>query len=146
MTLRRIATGTPVEAGQLVVLDPGAFHRGYEGGIGRTRVGVAAHRHGRPALARGPMPRGRRRRRRLPGRRHGGRPDRGLGRVGGAPRAAGARVGLGAEPPVVGAGMGAAAVLAPGTVLAVTGWVGEEGVGGVLRRDLVHVTGGDPQG
>ncbi len=54
-------------------------------------------------------------------------------------------VGLGVEPPIIGAGVGASGVLAPGTVLAVTGWVGEEGVGGVLERDLVLVTDGDPQ-
>jgi hypothetical protein len=36
-------------------------------------------------------------------------------------------------------------VLAAGTVLAVTGWVAEEGVGGVLHRELVLVTDGDPR-
>jgi Xaa-Pro aminopeptidase len=41
--------------------------------------------------------------------------------------------------------VGAASVLAPGTVLAVTAWVAEEGVGGVLQRDLVLVTGGGPR-
>jgi Xaa-Pro aminopeptidase len=54
-------------------------------------------------------------------------------------------VGLGAEPPVIGAGIGAGSVLPAGTVLAVTGWVGEAGVGGVLTRDLVLVTDGEPQ-
>jgi Xaa-Pro aminopeptidase len=49
-------------------------------------------------------------------------------------------MGLGAEPPVIGAGVGAGSVLAAGTVLAVTGWVSQAGVGGALIRDLVLVT------
>jgi Xaa-Pro aminopeptidase len=147
VTLRRIATDIPVDAGRLVALDPGAFHRGYEGGIGRTRVVGGAATGPQRALA--------------------ARCRDAVDAVVAACRAGATGadllaawaasgealpaeplahgVGLGAEPPVVGAGMGASAVLAPGTVLAVTGWVGEEGVGGVLRRDLVHVTAGDPQ-
>jgi hypothetical protein len=54
-------------------------------------------------------------------------------------------VGLGSEPPVIGPGLGVATVLAAGTVLAVTGWVAEEGTGGVLQRDLVLVTDGEPR-
>jgi len=38
VALRRLATGAPIEAGQLVVLDAGALHLGYEGGVGRTWV------------------------------------------------------------------------------------------------------------
>jgi Xaa-Pro aminopeptidase len=147
VALRRIATDVPIEAGQLVALDPGAFHRGYEGGLGRTRVVGRPASHGQRAL--------------------GDRCRTALdavvaacraGATGGdlvaawtscgevlpaAPLAHG--VGLGVEPPIVGAGVGAASVLAPDTVLAVTGWVAEEGVGGVLERDLVLVTDGDPQ-
>jgi Xaa-Pro aminopeptidase len=150
VALRRVATDAPVEAGQLVVLDPGAFHRGYEGGIGRTRVA-------------GPAPAGRQRSADA----LDVRCSEALAAVVAAcrPGATGADllaaweasgeappaaplaygVGLGVEPPIVGAGVGAASVLAPDTVLAVTGWVGEEGVGGVLRRDLVLVTDGSPQ-
>ena len=147
VALRRIATDAPIEAGQLVVLDPGAFHRGYEGGVGRTRVAgaVASDRQG--ALA--------------------ARCRSSLDAVVAACRAGATGadllaawtsggealpaaplahgVGLGVEPPIIGAGVGAACVVAPDTVLAVTGWVGEEGVGGVLERDLVLVTDGDPQ-
>lgn len=150
VALRRVATGAPVEAGQLVVLDPGAFHRGYEGGIGRTRVA-------------GPAPAGRERsfealdarcRDALAAAVAACRPGatgadllaawEGTGEpLPTAPVAHG--VGLGVEPPIVGPGVGAASVLAPDTVLAVTGWVAEEGVGGVLRRDLVLVTDGGPQ-
>ena len=147
VALRRIATDAPIEAGQLVVLDPGAFFRGYEGGIGRTRVAgadpggaqrdltarcrgaldavIAACRAGAAGAdlvdawtaAGEPLP--------------------------AAPLAHG--LGLGLEPPVVGPGLGASSVLAPATVLAVTGWVAEEGVGGVLERDLVLVTEGGPR-
>jgi Xaa-Pro dipeptidase len=144
---RRIATDTPIDAGQLVALDPGAFHRGYEGGIGRTRVvGGAASAAQRDLDARC---------------RDALAAVVAACRVGAAgadllaawassgealpaaPLAHG--VGLGIEPPVVGAGVGASSVLAPDTVLAVTGWVGREGVGGVLRRDVVLVTDGRPQ-
>ena len=147
VALRRIGTAAPIAAGQLVVLDPGAFHRGYEGGIGRTRVAGAAASPGQRALA-----------------------DRCRAAVDAVvaacrPAATGADlvaawtatgenlpaeplaigIGLGVEPPVIGAGLGGAATLAAGTVVAVTGWVAEDGVGGVLDRDLVLVTGGDPQ-
>ena len=146
VALRRVATGTPIEAGQLVVLDPGAFHRGYEGGIGCTRVAGGTSSDRQRSLAA-------RCRNALDAVVAACRP----GATGAdlvtawtssgealpaAPLAHG--VGLGIEPPVVGAGVGAAAVLASDTVLAVTGWVGQEGVGGVLHRDVVHVTDGDP--
>jgi Xaa-Pro aminopeptidase len=147
VALRRIATDTPIGAGQLVVLDPGAFHRGYEGGIGRTRAagGMASDRQRHLAA---------RCREALDAVVAACRPGAtGADLVAAwtssgevlpaAPLAYG--VGLGVEPPVVGAGVGASAVLAPDTVLAVTGWVGEEGVGGVLHRDVVLVTDGDPQ-
>jgi len=147
VALRRIATAAPIDAGQLVVLDPGGFHRGYEGGVGRTWVVGGAASDPQRALAR--------------------RCRTALdavvatcraGATGGdlvaawtslgeavpaAPLAHG--VGLGLEPPIIGAGVGAASVLAPDTVLAVTAWVGEEGVGGFLERDLVLVTDGDPR-
>lgn len=147
VALRRIATGAPIEAGQLVVLDPGGHYRGYEGGIGRTWVTGGAASDRQRALAR----------------RCRAALDAVLaacraGATGGdlvaawascgealpaAPLAHG--VGLGVEPPIIGAGVGAASALGPDTVLAVTGWVAEEGVGGFLERDLVLVTDGDPR-
>jgi Xaa-Pro aminopeptidase len=147
VALRRIATDEPIDAGRLVVLDPGAFHRGYEGGIGRTRVAGAEPTAAQRALAR----------------RCGAAVDAVVAAC--RPGATGADlvaawsatgealareplavgIGLGVEPPVVGAGLGATATLADGAVLAVTGWVAEEGVGGVLERDLVHVTGAGPE-
>jgi Xaa-Pro aminopeptidase len=139
---RRIATGVPLEAGQLVALDPGAFFRGYEGGVGRTRVvdGNASARQ--RALVR-------RCRVAVDAVVAACRPGaRGRDLVGAwtscgeacpaAPLAHG--MGLGAEPPVIGAGVGVGSVLAAGTVLAVTGWVSQAGVGGALIRDLVLVT------
>jgi Xaa-Pro dipeptidase len=147
VVLRRIATADPIDAGRLVVLDPGAFHRGYEGGIGRTRVAGAEPTSAQRTLAR-------RCRAAVDAVVAACRP----GTTGAAlvaawsatgealprePLAVG--VGLGVEPPVVGPGLGATATLAAGTVLAVTGWVAEEGVGGVLERDLVHVSGDGPR-
>lgn len=146
VALRRIATADPIDAGRLVVLDPGAFHRGYEGGIGRTRVAGAEPATAQRALAR-------RCRAAVDAVVAACRPGAtGADLVAawsatgealpGEPLAVG--MGLGVEPPVVGPGLGATAALAAGTVLAVTGWVAEEGVGGVLERDLVHVTGDAP--
>ncbi|WP_426574695.1 M24 family metallopeptidase [Aquihabitans sp. McL0605] len=142
VALRRLDRTEPIAAGQLVVLDPGAFYRGYEGGVGRTRA-VGGWTEDQRALA---------------------------GRAAAAkdaaitacrPGATGADlaaawtatgeplppvplatgVGLGMEPPVIdpGAGVGAGAVLAAGTVLAVSAWVTATGVGGVFERDLVLV-------
>lgn len=60
-------------------------------------------------------------------------------------------VGLGVEAPVVRAGgaevppLGQGAELSAGMVLAVEAWVAEEGVGGALHQDLVHVTPAGPQ-
>lgn len=147
VVLRRIATDIRIDAGQLVVLDPGAFHRGYEGGVGRTQVAGRAASDRQRALA--------------------ARCRAALDAVVAAcrPAATGADliaawtssgealpaaplahgIGLGVEPPIIGTGVGASAVLAANTVLAVTGWVAEDGVGGVLERDLVLVTDGDPR-
>lgn len=147
VALHRIADAAPIEAGQLVALDPGAFFRGYEGGLGRTRaVGGVPSRHQAELAA---------------------HCREAVGDVVAAcwPGATGADlvaawersgaplppeplavgVGLGLEPPVIGAGLGVAGMLAPGTVLAVTGWMAEEGAGGVLHRDLVLVTEGEPR-
>lgn len=124
--------------GRLVALDPGAFHRGYEGGVGRTRpIGgtTAADRElarrcraaldavvgaCRPGATGADL---------LAAWEASGEP---------APRAPLAvGLGLGVEPPVIGAGLGASAVLAEGTVLAVTARVGD-----VLEREVVHVRAG----
>jgi Xaa-Pro aminopeptidase len=148
VALRRIATDTPIEAGQLVALDAGGFCRGYEGGVGRTLVcppaAPTAAQEDLAARCRAALAAV------VAACRPGatGRDLRAAWAATGAPEppeplAHG--VGLGVEPPVVGAGVGDAAVLAPGTVLAVTAWVAAEGAGGHLERDLVLVTGGEPE-
>lgn len=148
VALRRIARPDPIASGQLVVLDPGAFHLGYEGGVGRTWVAGDVATDDQRSLA--------------------DRCRRALDTVVAAcrPGASGADlaeawtatgeppppvplaygVGLGMEAPVVtAAGLGAAIVLAAGTVLAVTSWVAEPRVGGFLERDLVLVGDDGPR-
>ena len=147
VTRRRVVTDEPIDAGQLVALDPGAFHRGYEGGIGRTIVVGGAPTEEATSLA----ARCRDAQRAVLNACRPGATGADLLAAWAAtgeplppgPLALG--MGLGVEPPVVGSGTGAASVLAAGTVLAVTGWVAEEGVGGHLRRDLVLVTDQGPQ-
>lgn len=144
---RSIATDAPIEAGQLVVLDPGGFHRGYEGGVGRTLVVGDEVTAAQRDLAR-------RSRESLDAVIATCRPGATGADLCAAWTAAGAPlppaplavgVGLGVEPPVIGAGIGHRHVLAPRTVLAVTGWVATEGVGGYLERDLVLVDETGPQ-
>ena len=148
VALRRLATVTPIAAGQLVALDPGGFCRGYEGGVGRTVVCGG----GPPTPAQAAL--GDRCRFVCDAVAAVCRPGvTGADLVAAwtatgeslpaAPLAHG--VGLGVEPPVVGPGVGAGAVLAADTVLAVTGWVAEPGVGGHLHRDLVLVDAGGPR-
>jgi Xaa-Pro dipeptidase len=57
-------------------------------------------------------------------------------------------LGLGFDPPVVSETLSAAGEndrLDAGTVLAITGYVWQEGVGAVFRRDTVHITDGRPE-
>jgi Xaa-Pro aminopeptidase len=49
-------------------------------------------------------------------------------------------LGLGVEPPVIGLGRGASAVLEEGSVLCVQSWVSSEGTGGCLERATVLIT------
>jgi len=46
---------------------------------------------------------------------------------------------------VIAPGVGADATLVAGSVLAVQGWVSEEGVGGFFERDLVLVGDAEPR-
>jgi Xaa-Pro dipeptidase len=145
--LRRLDTTDPIVDGQLVALDPGGFYRGYEGGVGRTRVVGGEPTDAQRALAD----------RTAAARRAviaACRP----GATGAELRAAWTAtgeplppvplvvgVGLGLEPPVVDDRVGTGAVLTAHSVVAVTGWVAEEGVGGVLERDLVLVDDDGPR-
>ena len=57
-------------------------------------------------------------------------------------------LGLGFDPPVVTQSLSAAGEddrLDPGMVLAITGYVWQQGVGAVFRRDTVHITGAGPE-
>jgi Xaa-Pro aminopeptidase len=147
VALRRIAEAVPIEAGQLVALDPGGFFRGYEGGLGRTRAtGGAPSLHQAELAARCREAVGAVVAVCWPG--ASGSDLVAAWERSGAPlppEPLAVGVGLGLEPPVVGAGLGAAAVMAAGTVLAVTGWMAEDGAGGVLHRDLVLVTEAAPR-
>lgn len=145
--LRTVVSDRPVGDGELVVLAPGALYAGYEGGLARTRVAGATAPKGLHALA--------------------GRCQTALdalvaacrpGNTGAdlyrawessgepAPTAALAHgVGIGAEPPVIGFGRGAAASLVEGQVLSVQAWVAAEGTGGFLERELVLVSAEGPE-
>jgi Xaa-Pro dipeptidase len=141
VSLHRLARPDPIAAGQLVVLDPGAFHLGYEGGVGRTWVAGGEVTAPMRALA----DRGRRALAALVAACRPGATGADLVAAWTAtgeppppvPLAHG--VGLGMEPPIVTADAGSAAVLAAGMVLAVTSWVAEPGVGGFLEREVVLV-------
>jgi Xaa-Pro aminopeptidase len=139
--LRRLDSTEAIQAGQLVVLDPGGFFRGYEGGVGRTRVvGGPPTEAQQELLARA-----------LAGRRaliDACRPGATGADVVAAWKATGEAVppfplvtgmGLGLEPPVIDEVLGHREVLQERTVLSVASWVTEEGVGGVLLRDLVLI-------
>jgi Xaa-Pro aminopeptidase len=145
---RRLAGDRPVGPGELVALNPGAFYAGYEASLARTWVaGEVSPTRAQRDVAR--------------------RCREVLDAVVSACRA-GARgsdlqrawdasgepappapfvrgVGLGAEPPLIGAGLGAESRLQVGMVLAVEAWVAAEGAGGVLEQDLVLVTDAEPE-
>lgn len=148
VALRRLATADPVAEGQLVVLDAGGFAMGYEGGVGRTWVAGAAPASG---AARELAERCRAVLDAVVAACRPGATGAELCRAWtatGEPLPAGPiahGVGLGVEPPLIGEGVGAAAVLSEGTVLLVSGWVAAEGVGGFFQRDLVLVGDGEPQ-
>jgi Xaa-Pro dipeptidase len=146
--LRQMATDRAVKPGQLVVLTPGVLYAGYEGGLGRTwAVEPQAEHHAHDDL----------------GSRcwaalealiqacRAGRTGADLRLVWEAtgeptppvPLAYG--VGLGMEPPIIGAGMGDEVVLQAGTLLALQSWVARQGVGGYLARQVVFISEEGPQ-
>jgi Xaa-Pro dipeptidase len=147
VSLRRVASDRPIAAGQLVVLDAGAFVAGYEGGVGRTRLVGAAPTSAQQELAT--------------------RCRHALDAVIGACRAGATNVdirqawattgepfppvplvhglGLGIEPPVIGGASEDDVVLVAGSVLSVTSWVAAEGAGGHLERDVVVVGDDHPE-
>jgi Xaa-Pro aminopeptidase len=145
---RRLATDRTVGPGEVVALNPGAFYAGYEASLARTWVaGELSPTRAQRDVAR---------------RCHSvldavvsacwsGASGSDLERTWEAsgepvPLAPFVRgVGLGAEPPLIGAGLGATSRLQVGMVLAVEAWVAAEGAGGVLEQDLVLVTDAGPE-
>ena len=148
VALRRVPAGRAVGAGELVALSPGALYAGYQGCLARTRLSGP----GEPTAAQ----------RAVLERCHAA-----LGALVAAcrPGASGAAlraawdatgeppppeplawgIGLGAETPVIGHGLGEAEVVPAGSVLAVQAWVAAEGAGGALEQDLVLVTEQGPE-
>ena len=144
--LRHLATDRAVEETDLVVLDPGALVAGAEGGIGRTRPVATVRSRPQEDLA----VRCRRALDAVIDRCRAGATGHDLLQVW---RSSGEAlppvplvhgVGLGMEPPLIGAGIDDEVTLTTGSVLSVTGWVAEKGVGGWLERDLVVVGDGPP--
>jgi Xaa-Pro aminopeptidase len=138
VALRRIPSERLLGPAQLVALNPSALYAGYEGGLGRTVVVD----HPTPAASR-------------LAERCRAALDAVIDRCRAGARGADLRsadaevlvfgLGMGAEPPVIGPTAGADAEVAPGMVLSVQAWVAEEGAGGVLLRDTVHVVDGTPR-
>jgi Xaa-Pro aminopeptidase len=128
--------------GELVVLCPGALYAGYEAEVGTTVLAGGTAPHGAGALAE-------RCRRGLDALLDACRPGAtgaDLARVWhqtgepSPPVVLAHGLGLGVEPPVVGLGRGASAVLEEASVLCVQSWVSEEGTGGCLERATVVIT------
>jgi Xaa-Pro aminopeptidase len=144
---RYLASDRPIGQGELVVLAPGALYAGYEGGVARTRTAGAAPSPEARRLAircRGAIDA-------LLGACRAGNVGADLYRAwdstGEPPTeiALANGVGLGIETPLVGFGRGADAILEEGAVLSVQAWVSEEGTGGFLLRELVHVGEDGPE-
>lgn len=144
---RTVVDDRPLRAGSLVALSPSASYAGYEGTLARTFAVGGDPDHRQSDL-------GDRCRSALdavidacvPGSTGGDLTDRwssGGGTDFPAPLVHG--IGLGAEPPVIGMGLGESATLAAGTALAVQGWMHEPGVGGWLERDVVVVSDDGPR-
>lgn len=147
---RHVPSDRVVGDGELVVLAPGALYAGYEAGLARTVVAGSGSGSGGGGG----------------GSALGERCVAGMDALMGACRAGGVGadlyrawerlgvgpasvvlahgLGLGAEPPVIGFGLGRDAVLEEGMVLSVQSWVVEEGVGGCLQRDTVVIGASGP--
>ena len=144
---RYLATDRPIGQGELVVLAPGAFYAGYEGGVARTRTAGSAPSRQARALA----VRCRRALGMLLEACRAGNTGADLYRAWEStgeppPEVALANgVGLGTELPLVGFGRGAEEGLEEGAVLSVQAWVSEEGTGGFLLREVIRIGEDLPQ-
>jgi Xaa-Pro aminopeptidase len=144
---RYLAGDRIITRGELVVLSPGALYAGYEGGVARTRTAGAAPSHGATALA----DRCHRATDALVAACRAGNTGADLYR---AWESTGERrpeialahgLGIGTETPMIGFGRSVGVTLHEGAVLSVQAWVSEEGVGGVLEREMVRVGPGGPE-
>jgi Xaa-Pro dipeptidase len=145
---RRVAGDGVVEAGDLVALAPGALAHGYIGEVGQTIQVAPETDHGRSLFARAEALW-----ERLV---QACRPGSPAGELLAAYEAAGEQlppmpvahgVGVGFDAPVVSPQLpmtSAAELLEAGMVLAITGYVWEQGVGAVLERKMVHITADGP--
>jgi Xaa-Pro aminopeptidase len=138
---RHLASDRPIGDGELVILSPTALYAGYESGLARTRlVGRTAPRGtaelgdrctaGLDALVAACRPGN-----------TGADLYRAWENTGNCepPVALAHGAGLGAEPPVIGFGLGAGETIDEGMVLTVQSWVAAEGIGGCLERTTVRI-------
>lgn len=155
VTVRRIGSDRHLDAGDLVACDVGVFYAGYEGGLARTWPCGSARPGGRHPSGQSLHRRWSALREALVG---ACRAGNAAGDAIAAYRGTGEAlptipilygVGLGMEPPVVGDGVpsdaGATTPLEPGMVVAVQGYLHEEGIGGYLGREMVLVTTEGPR-
>jgi Xaa-Pro dipeptidase len=140
VSFRHLPSDRPVNDGELVVLAPGALYAGYQAQLARTRVAGAATTGAARLATR--CARG------MDALLSVCRPGNSGADLYRAWESAGNRespvplahgLGLGAEPPLIGLGRGADAVLEEGMVCSIQSWVTEEGVGGCLERDTVRI-------
>ncbi|HET6810577.1 MAG TPA: M24 family metallopeptidase [Acidimicrobiales bacterium] len=151
--LRRMAGDRLIGAGELVALSANALYCGYEGAVGRAVLAGAAI----PTAAQARLvERARDATAAVVAACRPGASGADLlaawHRTGEAssPEPLAWGLGLGMEAPLISAAgpaapVGAGAVISEGMVLAVQGWVAEEGAGGALQLDVVHVTGSGPR-
>ncbi len=152
---RRVGTDRHLNDGDLVACDAGVHYGGYEGGLARTWLCGADSGRQANASQRSLQERWSVLRDALLS---ACRPGHPAGDLATAYRATGEQlppipivygVGLGMEFPVVGAGVpadgGATTVMEAGMVLAVQGYLHDEGTGGYLAREMVLVTPDGPR-
>lgn len=150
--LRRIGTDRHLNDGDLVACDAGVYYAGYEGGLGRTWLCGAGSARRANASQRSLHRRWSVLREALMA---ACRPGHPASDIATAYQETGERlppipvvygVGLGMEPPVVGTGVpadaGATTMMEPGMILAIQGYLHDEGTGGYLGRETVLVTAG----
>jgi Xaa-Pro aminopeptidase len=143
---RHLATDRPIGDGELVVLAPGALYAGYEAALARTLIAGRPEPPGAAELAE-------RCARSLEALLSVCRPGntgadlyRAWQQTGNPePEVALAHgLGLGAEPPMIGFGRGADAVIEQNMVLCVQSWITDVGTGGYFERVTVHIDGDGP--